>query len=248
MKIPLYSNLLLAPVNFNKASEVNGILWRDLGSSAPPYDPISGDITVDMGLYAVHYGDSGDPGDYETVYPQEHTPVTIDASEARKYGNDEVTIVKGGWDDGFISFTKSKGTASTQDVALSYQVGNYNHLDKNYGVTIKDGSATALEFNVVATDAYSAGDTDGINRVHITKGGWNSGSISFTKSVGTADTKTVDLSERVGSYNALDKCYGVTIKDGSATALEFNVGATDAFNAGADQVTIDTASFFCKQL
>ena len=70
---------------FIKASEVNGILWRYLGSSAPPYNSTSGKIEADMGLYAVHY-ESSDPEDYRTIYPQEHTKIELNASEAVKAG------------------------------------------------------------------------------------------------------------------------------------------------------------------
>lgn len=98
-----------------------------------------------------------------------------------------------------------------------------------------EGSVDVL---VDASAVYSAGRND----VTINKGSWSGGNIAFTKSAGTASTKTVALAQgsaswRSGNYaNIVD----VPVLDGGVqTGLTVTVNAVSRYNAGYTQGSAD---------
>ena len=92
------------------------------------------------------------------------------------------------------------------------------------------------------TEAYDAGR----DAVTINKSAWASGVCTFTKSAGTASTKTVSLVQDEtttwGENNYANVAY-VKVLDGSAeTGLTISINAVSRYNAGRDSVTTITAA------
>ena len=162
--------------------------------------------------------------------------VTVNADAIYTKGQNSVNVTKGSWSaSGGISFTPSAGSGTGAAVALSQSQswGSGDTGDK-CTVTITDnagGGGQALKFEVDAGTRYSTGRTFGQNEVNINKGGWSGGNISFTKSVGTASTKTVSLTASKTTSS------GVTTvdiyDDGSRfTGCSTTVSYADAYAAG----------------
>ena len=154
----------------------------------------------------------------------------VTAGEAA--GKDAVTINKGSWNQGIISFTKSVGAASTKSVQLTAASASWS--GNSASVQIWDGTAadaqhgsfTGYTVTVDASARYTAGETAGKNAVTITKGSWSQGIIQFTKSEGTASTKSVQLCAASPSWNG--NTATVQIWDGTAADAQHgsNTGYT----------------------
>ncbi|MBR3740959.1 MAG: hypothetical protein IKN04_10995, partial [Clostridia bacterium] len=154
----------------------------------------------------------------------------VTAGEA--VGKDAVTINKGSWNQGIISFTKSVGAASTKSVQLTAASASWS--GNSASVQIWDGTAadaqhgsfTGYTVTVDASARYTAGETAGKNAVTITKGSWSQGIIQFTKSEGTASTKSVQLCAASPSWNG--NTATVQIWDGTAADAQHgsNTGYT----------------------
>lgn len=150
-------------------------------------------------------------------------------------------VVKGSWSGGEISFTVSQGTGTGSGVrvGLTGSWGTGDDVNK-YSYTINDyytnqqGASTGYTGTIDASARYTAGVTAGKNAVTITKGSWSNGSISFTKSEGTASTKSVSLSLTATQLVSTDpNKWTVTAKDGNAiTGASVTVDATSRYNAG----------------
>lgn len=172
------------------------------------------------------------------------------ASAGYTEGLNAVTIVKGSWSGGIISFTKSAGTASTKTISLSagsVTWGTGDNVNKA-SVPINDwnGSSSTSTGYTVTVDAttrynagYSSGETAGKNAVTITKGAWSGGRISFTKSEGTASTKSISLSAGSTTWGTGDNVNkaSVPINDtngssSTSTGYTVTVDATTRYNAG----------------
>lgn len=163
-------------------------------------------------------------------------------------GKNAVTITKGSWSGGQISFTKSEGTASTKSVQLVASSASWS--SNTATVQIWDGTAadaqhgsnTGYTVTVDASARYNAGVTAGKNAVTITKGSWSSGKISFTKSEGTASTKSVQLTAASTTWNgntasrviwdgtAADAQHGVST--GYTVTVDASARYTEGYNAG----------------
>lgn len=150
--------------------------------------------------------------------------VTIDASGASSAsynqgytaGINAVTINKGSWSGGQITFSKSTGTASNRTVQLS--AGTVSWSNNTASVPIKDTSSnvnTGYTVSVDATARYNAGVTAGKNAVTVVKGSWSGGQITFSKSEGTANTKTITLAKGTVSWNGTT--VSIPILDSSAS-------------------------------
>ena len=150
--------------------------------------------------------------------------VTIDASGASSAsynqgytaGINAVTINKGSWSGGQITFSKSTGTASNRTVQLS--AGTVSWSNNTASVPIKDTSSnvnTGYTVSVNATARYNAGVTAGKNAVTVVKGSWSGGQITFSKSEGTASNKTITLAKGTVSWNGTT--VSIPILDSSAS-------------------------------
>jgi len=124
-----------------------------------------------------------------------------------------------------FTFTLSKGTPSAS--------GGYASV--SYG-----GRAVG---RIAIGDWYTAGETAGKNAVTINKGAWNAGKIDFTKSEGTASTKSVSLSVTATQKVSTDpNKWAITIKDGNAdTGASTEVDASSRYTAGKNSVTISNS-------
>ena len=158
------------------------------------------------------------------------------ASQGYTDGQNSVNVTKGSWSaSGGITFTTSAGSGTGAGVALSQsQAWGSGSTGDKCTVTITDtagGGGQALQFEVDAGTRYSDGRTYGQNEVNINKGGWSGGNISFTKSVGTASTKTVKLTATKTTSSGVTT---VDIYDDSTrhTGCSTTVSYADAYNAG----------------
>lgn len=160
----------------------------------------------------------------------------IDSTAVFNAGQNSVNVTKGSWSSaGQIAFNVSAGSGTGSNVALtqSQSWGSGSTGDK-CTVTITDsaaGGGQALQFEVDAGTRYSDGRTYGQNEVNINKGGWSGGNISFTKSVGTASTKTVKLTATKTTSSGVTT---VDIYDDSTrhTGCSTTVSYADAYAAG----------------
>ena len=152
--------------------------------------------------------------------------VIVNAASIYTNGQNSVTINKGSWSNGSISFTKSAGTASTKGVTLAQGTASWNNNVVTVPV-LDNTTATGFSVIVNAGTIY----TNGQNSVAINKGAWSNGTISFTKSAGTASTKSVTLQEGTESWSG--NTVSVPILDsGAATGLTISVNAVGRYNAG----------------
>ena len=169
-------------------------------------------------------------------------------------GKNAVTITKGSWSAGQISFTKSEGTASTKSVSLVASSASWS--SNTATVQIWDGTAadaqhgsnTGYTVTVDASARYNAGVTAGKNAVTITKGSWSGGQISFTKSEGTASTKSVQLVASSASWSgntATVQIWDGTAADaqhGSNTGYTVSVDASARYNAGGATAKVNQST------
>ena len=168
--------------------------------------------------------------------------VTVDASARYTAGQNSIKMEKT-WGTGsdankatISRTTSSSGTINDITVTVAATAGiSYNSSAHTYTASAQakgDGTVRASDTATSGTEAYTAGQ----NSVTINKGGWDQGNkkVEFTKSAGTASTKSVVLSGRVGSYDSTNKKYVVSVYDDGTrwTGLDVDVDATDAFNAG----------------
>lgn len=162
------------------------------------------------------------------------TPVTFNIADTVYFQQ----AVSASWTNGYsagVADAAPDGVSITTNATTPTQTGNrwYSTVTVE---TIKGGETmdTFPSKDVDVTAPYNAGVTAGQNSVTINKGGWSNGSISFTKSAGTASTKTVSLSGTVGNYDSTAKTYTVSIYDDDIryTGLAVTVNASDAFDAG----------------
>ena len=200
----------------------------------------------------VAYRDTtSDPTNKNTGYQ-----VSVDASARYAAGQNNVTITKGSWSGGQISFTKSAGTASTKSVQLTAAAATWS--GNTASVVMWDGTAADVQHGVstgytVTVDA-SGRYTAGQNNVTITKGSWNRGQISFTKSAGTASTKSVQLTAAAATWSG--NTASVVMWDGTAadaqhgvsTGYTVTVDASGRYTAGQNNVTITKGSWSGGQI
>ena len=102
------------------------------------------------------------------------------------------------------------------------------------------GSGQYATTNLDITPTYTAGQ----NSVKIVKSGWSGGRISFSKSAGTDDVKTISLSQGTTSWNG-DTASIPVLDGGGSTGYTFSVDASDRYNAGynAGRNSVDSGSF-----
>lgn len=139
-------------------------------------------------------------------------------------GKNAVTISKGNWSSGQVSFSKSEGTASSSGVRVSlggsWSGNSYNYTiydswsgsavstgytgsvdaTARYNAGYSDGntagynSGYSVGYTAGQSAGYSSGVTDGRNSVSIVKGNWGGGAIGFEKSLGSSSYTAVNLS------------------------------------------------------
>ena len=150
---------------------------------------------------------------------------TIDASARYTAGQNSVSVVKGTWSGGRITFSTSAGTGAGKTVELSQ--GSTSWSGNTATVPVTDtGAGTACTVSVDASARYTAGQ----NSVSVTKGTWSGGQISFSTSAGTGAGKTVQLS-LAGSWSG--NVYSYTIKDGQgSTGYTGTISAQSKYDAG----------------
>lgn len=160
---------------------------------------------------------------------------------ATQYYQDGVAAAQeDGWALAYGKVTPpGQGTGTSFAVQVPDETYNTSHT---YTFTLQKGAtpgssgyaSVALSGVVVGRIAIgdwydageSAGETAGKNAVTITKGSWNQGIISFTKSEGTASTKSVQLCATSPSWNG--NTATVQIWDGTAADAQHgsNTGYT----------------------
>ena len=131
-------------------------------------------------------------------------------------------------------------TKGANDVTISEVNGSVGDRWGTYYYTVTmtaKASNNATGSNTVsvnAVGAYDAGKTKGANDVTINKGTWSKGSISFTKSEGTASTKTVSLTLSATQNTSTDaNKWTVVAKDGNSnTGASVTVDASSRYTAG----------------
>ena len=154
------------------------------------------------------------------------TQTKYSGTEAYSDGQNSVTINKGAWSSGAISFTKSAGTDSTKSVSLSLTSVQMTSTDPNkWTVTAYDGNSnTGASVVVDATSRYTAGETAGAAGVTV------SSVVKYQADSYDTDTHNYTVYVRgTASNNAT--------KDNSLT-----VNGASAYNAGAASVTVTAGS------
>ena len=181
-------------------------------------------------------------------------------------GQNGVTVTKGSWSGGLVEFNKSAGTASRQEVRLALSGVSWNgntatvQIWDGTSADAQHGSYTGKSVTVDASGQYnagydagnsagyssgysagnSAGITTGQNGVTINKGAWSGGQISFTKSAGTASTKSVQLVNSSPTWNGNTATVQIwdgqsaDAQHGSYTGKDVTVDASGRYNAGYD--------------
>ena len=180
--------------------------------------------------------------------------VTVDASARYTAGQNSVSVTKGSWSNGIISFTPSAGTGASKSVSLS--AGTVSWSGNSASVPIKDynGNAyidTGYTVTVDASGRYTAGQ----NSVSVTKGSWSNGIISFTPSAGTGASKSVSLSAGTVSWSGnsasvpikdyngnayIDTGYTVTVDASGRYTAGYNAGYSDGANG------VDTNRYYVQ--
>ena len=151
-------------------------------------------------------------------------------TEAYADGQNSVTINKGTWSSGAISFTKSAGTDSTKSVSLSLTPVQMTSTDPNkWTVTAYDGNSNTGATTIVdATSRYTAGETAGAAAG--AAGVTVSSVVKYQADSYDTDTHNYTVYVRgTASNNAT--------KDNSLT-----VNGASAYNAGAASVTVTAGS------
>lgn len=174
-------------------------------------------------------------GETQSTFPNKYVNVTAPYNA----GAASVTL-SGAWSTSSSSstYTVTATNGETDSASVSWG-GNWDSSNANlFNDRVWSGNTQVLSRTIDATSRYTAGQ----NSVAINKGGWDTSNkkIEFTKSVGTASTKSVVLSGSVGSYDATNKKYVVSVYDDGTrwTGLDVDVNASDAFSAGASSISI----------
>ena len=151
---------------------------------------------------------------------------TIDASARYTAGQNSVSVTKGTWSGGQISFSPSAGTGASKTVQLSQGTVSWDGNTASFPVNDGNGS-TGYTCTVNASARYTAGQ----NSVSVSKGSWSGGQITFSPSAGTGASKTVSLSQGTVSWDGNTASF--VIKDGSgSTGYTCTVDASARYKAG----------------
>ena len=145
-------------------------------------------------------------------------------------GQNSVSVVKGAWSGGRISFTPSAGTGASKTCELSKGTETWDGNTCSFLVMDGNGS-TGYTCTVNASRRYTAGQ----NSVSVEKGSWNGGRITFSPSAGTGASKTCELSQGTGSWTGTT--YSFPINDGSSST-----GYTCSVNASSKLTTKSISS------
>lgn len=185
-------------------------------------------------------------GNTLTLTPMKGDPITFS----------KATTLTGAWSGGIYTVSASPQSVSNSTY-LSGLMEVANTTDGWDGNTYRSHVAyvnsqddptkknTGYQVSVDASSRYTAGQ----NNVTITKGSWSSGIISFTKSAGTASTKSVQLTAAAASWNG--NTASVVMWDGTAadaqhgvsTGYTVTVDASARYTAGQNAVTLNDASW-----
>ena len=168
---------------------------------------------------------------YKTVY----IPTTATASNGKtktvNISSDITTAFNAGADSVTISSLAKDGTTTYS--------ANYKTVYIPTTATASNGKTKSASISSSITDAYNYAETAGKNAVTINKSSWSNGVCTFTKSTGTASTKTVSLAQdstttwRSGNYaNIADV---KVLDDSSETGLTISINAVSRYNAGYNE-------------
>ena len=154
----------------------------------------------------------------------------------------KATTLTDAWSDGKITVTASP-QGVTLERLLSQGETDWNGnvatvpINSVWGSQGQYSESTGRTVTVDASGRYTAGQ----NSVTITKGSWSGGIIQFTKSAGTASTKTVQLVSTAASWNG--NTATVQIWDGTAADAQHgvNTGKTVTVDASARYTAGETA-------
>lgn len=212
--------------------------------SAEIYDSTSGTPVVRKSVYGYLIFNSNGASSSVSVNTENDGTGTavssISVGNLYTAGQNNVTITKGSWSGGKISFTKSAGTESTKSVQLT--AADTTWSGNTGSCVIWDGTAADAQHGVstgytVSIDA-SGRYTAGQNNVTITKGSWNGGQVQFTKSAGTASTKGVKVGLS-GSWS--NGVYSYTINDYYDNSQGVSTGYSSTISAPS--VTVSAGSW-----
>lgn len=202
-------------------------------TASSPYWNSNNVLMQDIRVAALH--DEGG-GEYSTLLSQTFTRSAMAAYNMgwADANAKVVTPTSGGTGTSFV--VKYPDTTVGSQNQTTYTLSLDSTASSSGYANVTTGAGTVAKINIGGW--YTAGQ----NNVTINKGGWDQANkkVEFTKSAGTASTKSVVLSATIGTYDATNKKYVVSIYDDGTrwTGLDANVDATDAFNAGSSSVTI----------
>ena len=189
--------------------------------------------------------------------------LAFDADETWKDAGtfSRATTLTGAWSGGVYTVTASpQGNSNSTYLSGLMEVANTTdgwdgntyrshiaYLNSQSDPTKKN---TGYQVSVDASSRYTAGQ----NSVAITKGSWNRGQISFTKSAGTASTKSVQLTAAAATWSG--NTASVVMWDGTAadvqhgvsTGYTVTVDATARYTAGQNSVAITKGSWSGGQI
>ena len=146
-------------------------------------------------------------------------------SAARTTGQNSVTIVKGSWASGQITFSKSAGTASNKYVYLAAGTASWGSgADANkatvniYDVYGGNSDPTGISVVVDASSRYTAGAASvGFDDL----GTWSSGSRTITLTNGVTDTVSIPATGSWSSSKPNTNRYGYTCTVGGRSLYNY---------------------------
>ena len=107
------------------------------------------------------------------------------------------------------------------------------------------GVDTGYDVEVDASGRYTAGETDGKNAVVINKSAWNAGVVTFTKSVGTGDSREVRLTKanptwsgNIATVRIWDGQGASAQQGGVDTGYDVEVDASARYTQGKKDATL----------
>ena len=186
-------------------------------------------------------GNAGTPINFNIAATQYY----IDGvAAARTTGQNSVTIIKGSWASGQITFSKSAGTASSKYVYLAAGTASWGSgADANkatvniYDVYGGNSDPTGISVVVDASSRYTAGAASvGFDDL----GTWSSGSRTITLTNGVTDTVSIPATGSWSQSKPSANRYSYTCTVGGRTLYHYeDITWSISRNASGETVTIE---------
>ena len=213
------------------------LLWKD-SSSGDSMAGVDLDVTLDTGSIS----GSGASGS-RTVKAKAGND-EMDSATLTDYGDGYSAGRTVGRADMGVAYDSAYIVGQTTKKVVKVTVGGAAYVEPTLDVGSVTGSGTSGKrtvtlkigaVNVTSSEITDYGDgyTAGRNDVTITKGSWSSGTISFTKSAGTASTKEVNLTAASTTWSG--NTGSRVIWDG--TAADSQHGVSTGYTVTVDATT-----------